>query len=111
MRSRPAYFVFWLPAITLCGIVAGYFLVMWSNAPRIPSQGMEALIALPYSFASLAMAPFIVGLGILLWQHPRRAALKLAYVIPTILLTVGGVSGFYAHREQVLPHTKSPYYL
>ncbi|WP_198529872.1 hypothetical protein [Geminisphaera colitermitum] len=68
---------------------------MWSNAPRIPSQGMEALIALPYTFVSLVMAPFIVGLGILLWQRPRRAALKLAYVIPTIILTVGGVFGFY----------------
>jgi len=95
MRSRPAYFVFWLPTITLCGIVVGYFLMMWSNAPRIPSQGMEALIALPYTFASLAMAPFIVGFGILLWKRPSRAALKLAYVIPTIVLTVGGVFAFY----------------
>lgn len=95
MRSRPAYFVFWLPTITLCGIVAGYFLVMWSNAPRIPSQGMEGLIALPYAFASLAMAPFIVGLGILLWQRPRRATLKLACVIPTTVLTVVGAVAFF----------------
>ena len=73
----------------------GYFLVMWSNAPRIPSQGMEALISLPYAFASLAMAPFIVGIVILLWKRPLRAALKPAYVIPTIVLTLGGVFAFY----------------
>ena len=95
MRSRPAYFILWLPTVTLCGIVFLYFLVMWSNAPKIPSQGMEALIALPYGFASLAMAPFLLGFGILLWLRPRRAALKAAYVIPTALLTVAGVIAFF----------------
>jgi len=91
MRSLPSYFIFWFPTITLCGIVTGYFLVMLSNAPSIPSQGMEALAALPYSFASLVMMPFIIGLGILLWQRPRRTALKPAFVIPTVALTCVGV--------------------
>lgn len=91
MRSSPGYFIFWLPTITLCGIITGYFIVMWSNAPRIPSHGMEALAVLPYSLVSLAMAPFIIGLGILLWHRPRPAALKLTLVIPTIAITFGGV--------------------
>ena len=68
---------------------------MWWNVPRTPSQGMEALIGIPYLFASLAMAPIMVGFAILLWIRPRRAALKLEYVIPTTVLTAAGVVGYY----------------
>ena len=95
MRSRPGYFIFWCPTISLCAIVAGFFAVMWANAPKIPSQGMEALIALPYAMASLGMLPFVVGLGILLWKRPKRAAMKLPYVLPTVLMTAAGISAYF----------------
>jgi hypothetical protein len=68
---------------------------MWANAPKIPSQGMEALAALPYGFASLIMAPFLIGLGLLLWKFPRRSALKTSIAIPTVVFTSIAVSAFY----------------
>jgi hypothetical protein len=95
MRSRPAYFIFWFPVFSLCALVTGYFLIMWANAPKIPSQGMEALAALPYGIASLIMAPFLIGLGLLLWKAPRRSALKPSIAIPTIVFTSIAVSAFY----------------
>jgi hypothetical protein len=95
MRSHPAYFILWFPTISLCALVTGYFLVMWANAPRIPSQGMESLIALPYAIASLLMAPFLVGLGILLWKFPKRSAMKPFFAVPTIVFTLIAVSAFY----------------
>ncbi len=49
---------------------------------------MEALIGLPYAVASLAMAPFLIGLAILLWKHPKPPALRPQAVIPTVVFTV-----------------------
>lgn len=95
MRSHPAYFAFWFPSITLCAIVTGYFIVMWANAPEIPSEGMEALIGLPYGFATVTMAPFIVALAVFLWFHPRSSALKARVSVPTVGLTSIAVLAFY----------------
>ncbi len=48
---------------------------------------MEALIGLPYAVASLAMAPFLIGLAVLLWKRPKPAALRPQVVIPTVAFT------------------------
>ena len=97
MRSQPFYYCFWLPLITLCGFVTRSFIVMWANAPSVPSQGMEGLIMLPYGMASLLMAPFILFFGLLLWLRPRKCALRLSYTIPTTAVTLFLVIVFFVY--------------